>query len=83
MFARCANSDCGKQFDYREGQLIRLCRSTVKGPPTADQHVVEHFWLCGSCSELYVLAHESENIIIKPRVEEVTEGRTRDCVAVA
>ncbi len=70
MFAKCANPDCEKPFDYREGQLVRFCRSTRNGPSAAKPHLIEHYWLCGSCSELYVLHLESETIRMEPRVKE-------------
>src|ERR1700730_7759767 len=56
MFERCLNPDCGLPFDYREGRLIRFCPTEAQSP--AEGHGVEHFWLCGKCSERYVFAHE-------------------------
>jgi len=58
MFAKCSNPDCGVPFDYREGQLVRFCKSPPCGQSRADFQSVEHFWLCGRCSELYVLVNE-------------------------
>ena len=58
MFANCSNSDCGVPFDYREGQLVRFCKSSLDGQSPVDQYCVEHFWLCGSCSKLYVLEYK-------------------------
>jgi hypothetical protein len=58
MFEKCSNSDCGASFDYREGQLVRLCKSSLDNPSPPDQHRVEHFWLCGICSKLYVFEHK-------------------------
>jgi hypothetical protein len=83
MFAKCANPECGKPFDYTEGQLVRCCRSSLTNPGSADKNRVEHFWLCGSCSVLYVLSQESGKILIKPRVEESRPGKVRSFAAVA
>ena len=83
MFAKCANPDCEKLFDYRQGQLIRFCRSELNGPSAANQHIVEHFWLCGSCSELYVLLPESENIRMKLRADEFTPAKAHKFAVVA
>lgn len=58
MFAKCSNLDCGVPFDYREGQLIRSCGSPLDRQSPVDQHRVEHFWLCGSCSRLYVFEYQ-------------------------
>ena len=45
-------------FDYRKGQLIRFCKSPLDNRSSPDQHRVEHFWLCGSCSKLYVFEYD-------------------------
>jgi hypothetical protein len=69
MFAKCSNPDCGLPFDYREGRLIRF-RSLDTKPPS-EHHYVEHFWLCGRCSELYVFEYESgAGMRIRRRVTE-------------
>lgn len=74
MFAKCSNSDCGAPFDYREGQLVRSCKSPSAGQSPVNQHRVEHFWLCGSCSKLYVLEYKlGEGMKIKLRVKELRE----------
>jgi len=70
MFARCLNPDCGVPFNYREGRLIRYCKPPLDGQFPADYHCVEHFWLCGSCSELYVFEYErgaGMKIRLRPR----------------
>jgi hypothetical protein len=71
MFAKCSNPQCRAPFDYREGQLIRLCNSPLADPSPADQNHVEHFWLRGSCSRLYVSEYRlGEGMKIKLRVRE-------------
>lgn len=75
MFAKCSNSDCGAPFDYREGQLVRSCKSPSAGQSPADQCRVEHFWLCGSCSKLYVLEYKlGEDMQIKLRINQLRES---------
>lgn len=74
MFTKCSNSQCGAPFDYREGQLIRSCAPPLDGQSPADQHRVEHFWLCGGCSKLYVFEYKlGAGMKIKLRVKEVRE----------
>ena len=74
MFAKCSNPQCGAPFDYREGQLIRFCKSLLDDQSPADQHRVEHFWLCGSCSRLYVFEYRlAEGMKIKLRAREPRE----------
>jgi hypothetical protein len=54
MFAKCSNPDCGLPFHYREGRLIRFCKPPLDDGLEVDRHRVEHFWLCGFCSNHYV-----------------------------
>ena len=72
MFERCFNPDCGLPFDYREGRLIRISSADAKFP--VERPGIEHFWLCGKCSERYVFPHEREaGMKIRLRVEEPQE----------
>jgi hypothetical protein len=74
MFTRCANPDCEKKFDYREGRLIRFCKPPIDDRLEIDRHRVEHFWLCGTCSNYYVFEYQcGVGMKIKPRVRELRE----------
>jgi hypothetical protein len=75
MFEKCSNPDCGLPFDYRKGRLIRFCSTDAMSP--AGPHCVEHFWLCGKCSERYVFAHE-RGVGMKIRLR-VAEFRKTAC----
>jgi hypothetical protein len=47
---------------------MRFSKILPEGPPGEDRKVIEHFWLCGKCAELYVLEYEAENgLVLKPR----------------
>ena len=59
MITRCANQECSRLFDYREGRYFRFQGNVAPGEVPANVHSVEHFWLCGSCSEAYTLEHQS------------------------
>ena len=83
MLTKCANPDCENQFDYREGRLVRFCRSSSNGRAGVGRSHVEHFWLCGKCSEIYTFRLESENIRVKPRGEEIASAKARRFAAVA
>jgi hypothetical protein len=84
MFAKCSNPQCGTPFDHREGQLIRSSASPLDGQSVADQHRVEHFWLCGSCSKLYVFEYKLGTCMkIRPRVREPREVATVSIIKVA
>jgi hypothetical protein len=55
MLTKCANTDCGAPFDYREGRLVRQQpRSAGKGALTSGGPVL-HVWLCSKCAESYEL----------------------------
>ena len=74
MFAKCSNPQCEAAFDYREGQLIGFNKSPLDTRSSPDQHRVEHFWLCGICSKLYVFEHKlGVGMKIKLRVREPQE----------
>jgi len=76
MFEKCLNPDCDLSFDYREGRLIRFCSTEAKS--LAERHCVEHFWLCGKCSERYVFAYErGTGMKIKLRVTEPQDMAAR------
>jgi hypothetical protein len=80
MSERCLNSECGLPFDHREGRLIRVSSADSKSPSEGPS--VEHFWLCGRCSERYVFPHERESgIKIRLRVEEPQEAVVRALAA--
>jgi hypothetical protein len=45
---------------------------------------VEHFWLCGNCTERYVFAHECQaGMKIRLRVTESQETAARSLAAIA
>jgi len=84
MFAKCSNPDCGASFDYREGLLVRSCEFPMDGQPPANRQRIEHFWLCGSCSKLYVFEYKvGTGMKIKLRVREERERATLSFVTVA
>jgi hypothetical protein len=60
MVEKCANPECSKHFDYRQGRLY-CCRTQPSdcGVPT-NSHGVEHYWLCGPCSETHTFERLAE-----------------------
>jgi hypothetical protein len=70
MVNHCANPHCCKPLHYlREGRIYVF---EVGGAPGLDgersARRLEHFWLCGSCSESFSLEHSVElGIRIAPR----------------
>ena len=79
MIKKCCNPECESRFDYREGRLVRVTRTPANG-----EFSIEHFWLCGNCTEQYVLDHDSEmNVKIKPRDKKLRERESAHFIAAA
>jgi len=64
MFSACANPDCKRTFDYREGRFFRFRKAYLAGGKRPNNHCVQHLWLCGNCSEKYTLAYEDERGVV-------------------
>jgi hypothetical protein len=74
MVNQCANPNCGKPLHYlREGRIFvfDLPDPDVPVPaPGGRARRLQHFWLCGPCSETMVLQQTSEmqiRIAVKSR----------------
>jgi hypothetical protein len=69
MVNHCANPQCCKPLHYlREGRVyvFDVTRPAAGGERTARR--MEHFWLCGACSESYFLEQvEDKTVRISPR----------------
>ncbi len=68
MLSKCANPSCSTQFIYlREGKLFVMEHSSKprlrqQGPVLAKPASrLEHFWLCGPCSESLTLIYSVES----------------------
>lgn len=63
----CANPDCQKSFDYRQGRLLRFYEDPAN---EAQQNCcIKHFWLCHNCAHNYSLEYQPGiGIAIMPRV---------------
>ena len=61
MVSNCANPKCAKPLHYlRDGRVFRFDipdqKLAINGKRT--RHI-EHFWLCGVCSETLVMEHSA------------------------
>ena len=73
MLSRCANPDCGANFDYGHGRFFRFRRSSSPAP--VNSHSVQHHWLCDSCSETYTLDYrEAIGILLSLRFRTPNDG---------
>jgi hypothetical protein len=74
MITKCCNPECEEPFDYREGRLIRFSRAMSGGEHAENRQWIEHFWLCGKCSGIYVFECNSGiSVNIKPRDRELSQ----------
>jgi hypothetical protein len=66
MLAKCANPACSTPLIYlREGKIFMMDPS---GMEKSKMPNVEHFWLCGPCSEHLTLAyHSGSGVSVVPK----------------
>lgn len=60
MIRKCANPECSASFHYGEGRLFRFHRTHADAEPPPNTHSVQHFWLCGPCSQTYTLGYAGD-----------------------
>jgi hypothetical protein len=58
MISKCFNPACQTPFDYRAGRLVRFSRKSANHNHEESYQVIEHFWLCGSCTDVYSFEFE-------------------------
>lgn len=63
MVSNCANPKCGKPLHYlREGRIFVFEVSAGIDPNGKRTRRLEHFWLCGACSQTMVVQQSAEGI---------------------
>ena len=75
MLSKCANPDCHTTLHYlREGRIFKIESDTelyVVAGQKRPVRKVEHFWLCGPCSEANTLVKNKAGavkVMAKPMV---------------
>ncbi len=72
MVNHCSNPTCNKPLHYlREGRIFVFDVIDPKSsalPNGRYLHHMEHFWLCGQCSETLLLEQTEMGIRVLPRV---------------
>src|SRR3954470_8284530 len=87
MVSNCANPKCSKPLVYlREGRIfvfdVPLQRLPEEGTGRGS-HRLEHFWLCGECSQTMILQQAGDRSIqLIPRRVPREARRTPDVVQV-
>jgi hypothetical protein len=74
MLSKCANPDCHTTLQYlREGKVFKVESESdlfvVDGKRSSRR--VEHFWLCGPCSEMNTLIKDKADgvkVVAKPLI---------------
>ena len=75
MLSKCASPECSNTLHYlREGKVFKIENDSdiqmVSGQKKPARKV-EHFWLCGTCSERYTLINDKEvgvRVVEKPMI---------------
>ena len=80
MVNNCANPKCAKPLHYlREGRIFVFDAETSDGAES--RHRMEHYWLCGVCSQTMLLEKTGDGvrIVIKPvlRMGQTTQQVSR------
>lgn len=70
MVSHCANPKCAKPLHYlREGHIFIFDTATAHSESGGKRlRHLEHFWLCGTCSQAMTLAEQEGKIRLLPRV---------------
>ena len=71
MVNECANPNCSRPFLYlREGRLFAFDMPDPGGPVISGRVARrrEHYWLCGECSQAFVLVQSCETgVLLAPK----------------
>jgi hypothetical protein len=78
MISNCANSGCGRPLHYLRDGRIYIFDASAPSPDEKRQRHLEHYWLCGTCSETLMLTQDSVGLIqvvLKPAAIIDSAGR--------
>jgi hypothetical protein len=76
MVSHCANPKCAKPLHYlREGRIF-VFDVTASGADSKGKHPrrMEHYWLCGICSETLAMEHSPDGVRVVARRGARIEG---------
>ena len=79
MIHQCANPSCGKPLHYlREGRIFVFDLPDPSVPASGDRaRRLQHFWLCGPCSENLVMEQTGDmQIQVAVKSRRVEAGKT-------
>ena len=69
MVNQCANPQCAKPLHYlREGRVYIFDMPDTNAPAESKRsRRMEHFWLCGPCSQLMLIEQTAEGVRVVQR----------------
>ncbi|HUB17316.1 MAG TPA: hypothetical protein VL990_01695 [Acidobacteriaceae bacterium] len=82
MVNHCANPKCAKPLHYlREGRIFIFDVSASEADGNGKRsRKMEHYWLCGECSQTLAMEQTAEGVRVVPRtrgyVQEIPLGRS-------
>jgi len=63
MLDHCANPQCAKPLRYlREGRIFVFDSQSATPDGVKRAHRLEHYWLCGECSQTFFLERTQQGI---------------------
>ncbi|MFP5226292.1 MAG: hypothetical protein ACLGXA_01590 [Acidobacteriota bacterium] len=71
MVSHCANPKCAKPLHYlREGRIFVFDVTAGEVDKKSGKHPrrMEHYWLCGECSQTLAMEQSAEGVRVVPRV---------------
>jgi len=71
----CANPRCARPLKYlRDGRIYIFEMKSAPGEPGSKRiHRVEHYWLCGACSQTLILVQDRAGVHVAPKPARVSE----------
>jgi hypothetical protein len=76
MYLKCAHPDCTSGFDCEHGRLFRFQQNPHQDQQPSHWHSMKHFWLCGSCSEIFTIGYRKGlGVVLMDRVEGLSRGQ--------
>jgi hypothetical protein len=75
MVSHCANPNCAKPLHYlREGRIFVFdMPGKDNGGGGRQSRRMEHFWLCGACSQIMVMEQSADGVRAVPRTRRLLE----------
>lgn len=75
MVDLCANPGCARPLKYlRDGRIYIFEVSSAATDPNAKRlRHLEHYWLCGLCSETLILVQDDKGIHVAPKPLRIPE----------